>query len=107
MDSGKETYAKDYQFKLRIIDEDADELYMALGISEERAEELQNICLKAFDEYSLKTEVYQQVFDNCVHINEVTFCFEVIHHIHHVYSAKMKMQAIVEGLNKMFEDEQE
>jgi hypothetical protein len=42
-----------------------------------------------------------------VHINEVTFCVEVIQYINSVYSNRIKMQAIVEGFNKMFEDEQE
>ena len=107
MNSGKENYSKDHQFKLRIIDDSSEELYKALGISEERAEELQAICKEAFDKNDLKTEVYQKAFDKCVHINEVTFCVEVIQYIHGVYSSRMKMQAIVEGFNKMFEDEQE
>jgi hypothetical protein len=107
MNSGKENYSKDHQFKLRIIDDSSEELYKALGISEERAEELQAICKDAFDKNDLKTEVYQKAFDNCVHINEVTFCVEVIQYIHSVYSSRIKMQAIVEGFNKMFEDGQE
>ena len=107
MEKEKETYSKDYQFKLRIIDETSDTLYILLGITEERAEELQNICKDSFQKYECKTDIYLEVFDKCVHINEVTFCFEVLQHIKELYNQNMKIKALMEGLSNMFEDGEE
>lgn len=102
-----ENYPKDYQFKLRIIDENAECLYSALGISEERAQELQKVCQEAFKAHDLKTHVYQMAFDECVHINEITFCFEVIQHIHELHSNKAQMQELIKRLGKMFQNGEE
>lgn len=77
----KETYNKNEKFTLCIIDDQSSDLYQILGITDERAQELEKVCFDAFSNYSQKTQVYGRIFNECKHINEVTLAVEILQSI--------------------------
>ena len=67
----KKGYNTDGQYKLLIIDEDADLLHQNFGISDERVKELLAICVKAFDDSMAMHSALEKVVLECKHTNEV------------------------------------
>ena len=73
-------YTKHEKFKVLIIEENEEDLYKVLGISEERAFFIEDTVMKivdAIDEKSSKSEVYKEIYDNLQHINEVVMANEI------------------------------
>ena len=73
-------YTKHEKFKVLIIEENEEDLYRVLGISEERAFFIEDTVMKivdAIDEKSSKSEVYKEIYDNLQHINEVVMANEI------------------------------
>ena len=73
----KKDYPKSNNFKLCIIEDNTDILHTTLGITEERAKVLAEICRTAFTDYSRVTDSYDHIFNHCKHINEVVMCTEM------------------------------
>lgn len=65
-------------FQLLHVDEKASSLTEALGISEDRANDLGNACEKAFFNSRDTVEAMNKVGALCVHINEFFFCSTII-----------------------------
>ena len=69
----KKTYNTDCNYKLLILDEKAEHLHDIIGITETRAEELTETCLKAYRGHQYFHETLEEVVSNCKHTNEVVF----------------------------------
>jgi hypothetical protein len=67
----KKGYNTDGQYKLLIIDEDADLVHQNLGISEKRVEELLGVCIKAYEKSNAMHMALEKVVIECKHTNEV------------------------------------
>lgn len=77
----KKTYSGNCDFKLCIVNDDTDSLYETLGITEQRAQELCDTCLKAYADHKEITSSYQDILKECAHINEVVMCCEMFQKI--------------------------
>jgi len=82
----KKGYNTDGQYKLLIIDEKADLLHRNLGITDERAEELIEVCLNAHNKYDILHEALEKVVSECKHTNEVVM-------------ASLMMQKLIDKFN--------
>ena len=69
----KKGYNTDGQYKLLIIDEDADLLHHNLGITDDRAEVLLQVCLNAYDSSIILHSALEKIVSECKHTNEVVF----------------------------------
>lgn len=67
----KKGYNTDNQYKLLIIDDEAELLHKNFGISDERVKELLAICVKAFDDSPAMHVALERVVIECKHTNEV------------------------------------
>jgi hypothetical protein len=67
----KKGYNTDGQYKLLIIDEDAELLHQNLGITDERVKELLEICIDAYEKSNAMHSALEKVVSECVHTNEV------------------------------------
>jgi hypothetical protein len=77
----KKTYSQDGEFKLCIINDNTDSLHETLGLTDERAKELSEICLNAWNKHNKTTSMLQEMFGHCKHMNEVTMIFFIFHKI--------------------------
>lgn len=59
------------EFKLCIVDDTTSDLWITLGITEKRRDEIIAICENAFENNNTKTDCYKEIVDQCTHINEV------------------------------------
>jgi len=64
-------YNTDGQYKLLIIDDNAELLHQNLGISDERVEELLKVCIKAHEECNVLHNALEMIVKECKHTNEV------------------------------------
>jgi hypothetical protein len=77
----KKTYSQDGEFKLCIINDNTDSLHETLGLTDERAKELSEICLNAWNKHNKTTSMLQEMLGHCKHMNEVTMIFFIFHKI--------------------------
>ena len=77
----KKTYSQDGEFKLCIINDNTDSLHETLGLTDERAKELSEICLNAWNKHNKTTNMLQEMLGHCKHMNEVTMIFFIFHKI--------------------------
>lgn len=82
----KKGYNTDGQYKLLVIDENAELLHQNLGITDERAEQLLDVCDKAYREYKSLHDALSYMVDKCTHTNEIVF-------------ASLLMQSIIDREN--------
>jgi hypothetical protein len=59
------------ELKLCIIDDSTSDLWITLGITEQRRDEIVKICKEAYNNHSTKTDSYKEIVDQCQHVNEV------------------------------------
>ena len=57
--------------KLCIVDDSTSDMWITLGITNERRDEIIAICKKSYNEHNTKTDCYKEIVDKCNHINEV------------------------------------
>ena len=57
------------ELKLCIIDDSTSDLWITLGITEKRRDEIVKICKKAYNNHSTKTDSYKEIVDQCQHVN--------------------------------------
>ena len=69
----KKGYNTDGQYKLLIIDDEAELMHHNLGINDVRAEQILKSCLDAFENNNRVHTAMVEVVDKCVHTNEVVF----------------------------------
>lgn len=69
----KKGYNTDCNYKLLIIDDTQEHLHDIIGITEARAEELTEMCIKAYRGHKYFHETLEEVVSNCKHVNEVVF----------------------------------
>jgi len=59
------------EFKLCIIDNSTSDLWITLGITNKRRDEIVEICKNAYNNHQTKTDSYEEIVKQCTHINEV------------------------------------
>ena len=59
------------ELKLCIVDDSTSDLWITLGITSERRDEIIAICDRAYHNNQVKTDCYKEIVDQCNHINEV------------------------------------
>lgn len=94
----KKTYSKTSEFKLCIVVDDADSLHETLGITNQRAEQLGKVCLKAIKEHDCKTDSYQDILAECKHINEVIMCTEIFAKIKELHRTHAGIKSMFDNL---------
>jgi hypothetical protein len=67
----KKTLMPSTALKLCIIDDNTSDLWITLGITDQRREEIIQFCKDAFDNHDTKTGSYTEIVDKCTHVNEV------------------------------------
>jgi hypothetical protein len=67
----KKGYNTDGQYKLLIIDDEAELLHKNLGISDERVKELLALCVNAYENSKSMHKALEKVVIMCKHTNEV------------------------------------
>jgi uncharacterized protein (DUF1015 family) len=82
----KKSYNTDGQYKLLIIDDKAELLHHNLGITNKRADELLELCVKIHDEYDILHEALEKLVSECKHTNEIVF-------------TSLMMQRLIDKLN--------
>jgi undecaprenyl pyrophosphate synthase len=95
----KKTLKSSPALKICIIDDTTSDLWVTLGITDERRDEIIKLCKNAYVNHDTKTGSYEEIVDKCRHINEVvTACiiFERYCEMHNNPIA---------GLMKMFSNE--
>jgi hypothetical protein len=85
--------------KLLIIDDSKELIHEILGISDERAEELLNICLKAYDNNTHVHTCLEDVVSECKHTNEVVMATLMMQK---VIDRKTQMNGLMGALKNMF-----
>ena len=93
------TYPQDGEFKLCIINESTDIMHETLGITNERAEQLAKSTLECFEKHDKVTDMLNEAFSHCKHLNEVT----MVVFMHHRIVEVKKMGKIGSLLQNMFE----
>jgi len=94
----KKSYPQDDKFKLCIIDEISDLIHEVLGITEERCQELTQLCIKAYDSSNIKTESYAMVIEQCVHINEVLMAIQIFEKVSYAQAKKKSLKSLMDNL---------
>lgn len=94
------TYPQNGEFRLCIINDDTDSLHETLGLTDERAKELSEICLNAWDNHNKTTSMLQEMISHCKHMNEVTMVFFIFHKIVDL----KRIQANRSGIEGMLHD---
>lgn len=59
------------EFNLCIVDDTTSDLWVTLGITDVRRDEIIAFCEKAFENHEVKTDCYKEIVEQCKHINEV------------------------------------
>ena len=93
------TYPQDGEFKLCIINDKTDIMHETLGITNERAEELAKSTLECFEKHDKVTDMLNEAFSYCKHLNEVT----MVVFMHHRIVQVKKMGSMESLLKNMFE----
>jgi len=97
----KKTY-KQSEYKLLIIDDTSDLIHVILGISEERAEELLNACLKAYDSHTQLHLCLEDIVNQCKHTNEVVMSTMMMQKI---IDRKNSLNGLINALKNMFSND--
>ena len=93
------TYSKDSEFKLCIINDDTNVIHQTLGITDERADELARISLQCYEKHDKVTEMLNEIYSHCTHINEVT----MVLFVHHKIKEAKEMKGMDRFLKNLFE----
>jgi len=67
----KQSYNTDGQYKLLIINDEAELLHHNLGMTDERAQEILAACIKAYEESDVLHSALEKIVNECKHTNEV------------------------------------
>jgi hypothetical protein len=94
----KESYPQVDKFKLCIIDENAKLLHDNLGITEERAEALTNLCIDAYKQNELLYQCLDHVVKGCLHTNEIVFSSMILYKLIDRYNAKDKLDNLLKNM---------
>lgn len=70
----KESYPKDIKYQLLIIDENAEYFHHIIGITDERAQKLLDLCLISYKDSQKLHTALETVVNTCNHTNEIVFC---------------------------------
>jgi hypothetical protein len=76
---GKKKLVDSPKLKVCIIDDTTKDLWITFGITENRRDDLVEICADAYKKFDEKSLSYQYIVDRCKHVNEVittTIVFE-------------------------------
>lgn len=69
----KKSYPQDIKYQLLIIDEKAELFHEIIGVSEERAQYLLEVCLTSYKEYQQLHSALEAIVNECSHTNEIVF----------------------------------
>jgi Mg2+ and Co2+ transporter CorA len=91
---------KNLNYKLLIIDDESDNLYTVLGITEDRADEITEFCFKAYQKQDKFSMAIKDVSEIVVHQNELIFASLMLAKMH----SKPVNNPIQELLRKLNDD---
>jgi hypothetical protein len=94
----KKSYPQNEQ-RLLIIDDNAEHVHEILGISEKRAQEIVDMCLKSYDNNTELTASLEEVVNQSKHTNETVFITMVMLK---VIEKKNSMNGLMGALKSMF-----
>jgi hypothetical protein len=95
----KKTLKPSPALKVCIIDDTTSDLWVTLGITDERRDQIVQLCKDAFDNHETKTGSYVEIVDKCKHVNEVITACIIFERVCDVHNDPMA------GLMKMFSRE--
>jgi hypothetical protein len=78
----KKKYSGNQTFKLLIIDDESGELTVSLGITQERVDEIVDICKKSYKDANKLTEAVEATLLKMNHINEATYAILMLGRLH-------------------------
>ena len=78
----KKTYSGKQEFKLLIIDDESGELTTSLGITQERVDQIVEICKKSYKDSNKLTEAIEKTLKEMNHINEATYAILILARLH-------------------------
>ena len=70
----KEKLKPSNEMKVAIVDETSDNLYINLGITDKRRDQLIELTLAAFENNKKLGNSYKEIISQCKHVNEVIVC---------------------------------
>ena len=70
----KEKLKPSNEMKVAIVDETSDNLYINLGITDKRRDQLIELTLAAFENHKKLGNSYKEIISQCKHVNEVIVC---------------------------------
>lgn len=95
------TYPQDGEFKLCIINDNTDIMHETLGLTNERADELAEKTLKCYEKHEKVTDMLNEAFSHCKHINEVTmvtFMFHRVMELKKMEAGRASMEGMLKDL---------
>lgn len=95
----KKTLKPSPALKVCIIDDTTSDLWVTLGITAERRDEIVQFCKEAYDNHETKTNSYSEIVDQCKHVNEVITACIIFERVCDAHDNPMT------GLIKMFSRE--
>ena len=86
------------KFKLLVIDDNADQLHEVFGISEQRSDELLDICIHAYHKNRQLHECLVEIVDHCKHTNEVVFATMIMTRVIDKYNSKHALSGFLKNM---------
>lgn len=93
----KKTYGQS-NHKLLVIDDNADQLHEVFGISEQRSDELLDICIHAYHKNRQLHECLVEIVDHCKHTNEVVFATMIMTRVIDKYNSKHALSGFLKNM---------
>ncbi len=81
---------QEFPFKIIVVDVESDSLSGALGLSDEKAKSLGELCEKSFIVHKDLVASMKEVGAHCNHINEFYFCSHILAHLQHQLSNPLR-----------------
>jgi hypothetical protein len=94
----KKGYNTDGQYKLLIIDDEAELLHKNLGISDERVKELLALCVKAYQNSKSMHTGLEKVVIECKHTNEVVMASLMLQKVVDKHQSHERMHDMLKNL---------
>jgi len=94
----KKSYNANGQYKLLIIDDEAELLHKNLGISDERVKELLALCVKAYENSESMHKGLEKVVIECKHTNEVVMVSLMLQKVVDKHQSHERMHVMLKDL---------
>lgn len=85
-------------YKLLIINDQAELLHEIFGISEERADALLDVCIHAYHKNNQLHSCLVDVVEKCVHTNEIVFATMMMNKVIEKHNTKQRIGGLLSNL---------